>query len=573
MIAVRLLLLALSLYGLTRLSMRRLTLPVEGALPLTMVSVATLVTLAGMLNLLREAVWLMWGTGLILAAHSLWRRESLRAMLTPGTCFFAAGAVGLALLTNGARVLQYDDFSHWALIARTILLRDALPTFRDTALSFLNYPPGSACWIYFFCRLCGSEGEGMMFFAQSLMMLACFLPLFLIARRHPVWTVLLAASVAVYTFLSQEAQLLTLYVDQLMPLVAAAGMLLTLTSARDPRRAALLALPFSVYAYLIKNSGILFALLISLLLAGIALWNRRQGRPPARRDWRCIAGVCLAPVAVLYVWNRHTTMVFENASATKHAMRPGQLLSTFAEKTAEELTTTISAFFSALPSISVLPLLCLAVMAICLYVAGKRRRALHLPTLAALGACAAVYVAYLAGLLLMYLFSMSHGEATGLSALSRYMETIDLWLIHMTAGVWLNTLAIHPPQTGKARICLAAATAACVGALLVFNGFPNSSVLHHHQLYSQSDRAKIERAIQEHAIPSGERYVLASTLDGGMAYYIFQYLLDPAFLSLNLEDWHQADAILIYDPKPLELVYIEETVFPSCEAPVIYDLR
>ena len=329
----------------------------------------------------------------------------------------------------------------------------------------------------------------------------------------------------------------------------------------------------SVYAYLIKNSGILFALLISLLLAGIALWNRRQGRPPARRDWRCIAGVCLAPVAVLYVWNRHTTMVFENASATKHAMRPGQLLSTFAEKTAEELTTTISAFFSALPSISVLSLLCLAVMAICLYVAGKRRRALHLPTLAALGACAAVYVAYLAGLLLMYLFSMSHGEATGLSALSRYMETIDLWLIYMTAGVWLNTLAIHPPQTGKARICLAAATAACVGALLVFNGFPNSSVLHHHQLYSQSDRAKIERAIQEHAIPSGERYVLASTLDGGMAYYIFQYLLDPAFLSLNLEDWHQADAILIYDPKPLELVYIEETVLPSGEAPVIYDLR
>ena len=94
MIAIRLLLLVLSLYGLTRLSMRRLRLPAEGALPLTMVSVSVLVTLAGMLNLLREAVWLLWAAGLALAVHSLWRRESLRDVVTPGICFFVAGAVG-----------------------------------------------------------------------------------------------------------------------------------------------------------------------------------------------------------------------------------------------------------------------------------------------------------------------------------------------------------------------------------------------------------------------------------------------------------------------------------------------
>ena len=58
-----------------------------------------------------------------------------------------------------------------------------------------------------------------------------------------------------------------------------------------------------------------------------------------------------------------------------------------------------------------------------------------------------------------------------------------------------------------------------------------------------------------------------------MAYYIFQYLLDPAFLSLNLEERRQADAIILYEPKPLEMVYIEETVLPSGEAPVIYDCR
>ena len=48
---------------------------------------------------------------------------------------------------------------------------------------------------------------------------------------------------------------MTLYVDLLLPMVAAAGMLLALSSIREPRRAALLALPFSVYAYLVKKTA------------------------------------------------------------------------------------------------------------------------------------------------------------------------------------------------------------------------------------------------------------------------------------------------------------------------------
>ena len=112
-----------------------------------------------------------------------------------------------------------------------------------------------------------------------------------------------------------------------------------------------------------------------------------------------------------------------------------------------------------------------------------------------------------------------------------------------------------------------------LAVLLFFSGFPDASVLHHRQLYAQSDRAKVDAAIAEKGIPAGERYILVGMQDGGRAYYIFQYLLDPAFLSLNLEDWRQADAILIYDPKPLELVYIEQTILPSGEAPVIYDCR
>ena len=265
-------------------------------------------------------------------------------------------------------------------------------------------------------------------------------------------------------------------------------------------------------------------------------------------------------------------MVFENASATKHAMRPGQLLSTFSEKTAAEISDICSAYVSALGEASVLPLACLAVMGLCLLAVSARRRALYRPGAGALCAAALVSVIYLSGLLLMYLFSMPTGEALILASLNRYLSTLDLWLVLMTAAVALASLGACPPR-GRQRFLYEAAGGLCAVVLLFFSGFPDASVLHHRQLYAQSDRAKVDAAIAEKGIPAGERYILVGMQDGGRAYYIFQYLLDPAFLSLNLEDWRQADAILIYDPKPLELVYIEQTILPSGEAPVIYDCR
>lgn len=142
---------------------------------------------------------------------------------------------------------------------------------------------------------------------------------------------------------------------------------------------------------------------------------------------------------------------------------------------------------------------------------------------------------------------------------NRYLSTLDLWLVLMTAAVALASLGACPPA-GTSTFFIWSRRGAVRCGSAVFSWLSDASVLHHRQLYAQSDRAKVDAAIAEKGIPAGERYILVGMQDGGRAYYIFQYLLDPAFLSLNLEDWRQADAILIYDPKPLELVYIEQTI-------------
>ena len=76
-------------------------------------------------------------------------------------------------------------------------------------------------------------------------------------------------------------------------------------------------------------------------------------------------------------------------------------------------------------------------MGLCLLAVSVRRRALYRPGAGALCAAALVSVIYLSGLLLMYLFSMPTGEALALASLTRYLSTLDLWLVLMTAAVAL----------------------------------------------------------------------------------------------------------------------------------------
>ncbi|MCI6377192.1 MAG: hypothetical protein MR842_05485 [Clostridiales bacterium] len=574
MIFGRIAVLALSLYGAARYAMRRFRLRMEEAVPFVMVCIAVGLALAGMLNLLKEAALVAYAGGLALAADSLVRRkEPLRAFATPAFWFLLVGGAALAWLLHGARFTEYDDFSHWGLIARTLLENDALPTFRDADISFQNYPPGSACWVYYICRFAGG-GEGMMLFAQAALMLACLLPLFGLNRRRHAAGAAAVGGLAAFVFLGGETLVGSLYVDQLLPLVAAAGAALAAAHADETEKAAMLAAPFAIYSYLVKNSGLLFSALLGLLLIGCALRAGRRSGKLRRRQWGAVGMACAAPFCVWYLWNRHTAMVFQNASATKHAMRPGQLMAVFQAKTAEDIELVVGNFVAALPTEAWIPLLCLLLMGLCLGAAALAEKRADKRILAVMAASAAVYLVYQIGMLGMYLFSMPVGEAVHLASLSRYNGTARV-LAAYAAAACVQLLLDKPcftPLSPKGALC--ACGAALWGALVLWRaGVPNLDALTLRQNYPNTQRAEIQEMIRAHQIPAGRRYVLLGMLDGGMAYNLFQYELRPQMLSLNLEDWQQADAVIIYEPKPLEMVYLEETVLSAQRPPVIYDCR
>lgn len=51
---------------------------------------------------------------------------------------------GILLACRGRMFVWYDNFSHWALVVKNMLLTDRFPTFLDTRIIFQEYPMGSA---------------------------------------------------------------------------------------------------------------------------------------------------------------------------------------------------------------------------------------------------------------------------------------------------------------------------------------------------------------------------------------------------------------------------------------------
>lgn len=124
--------------------------------------------------------WLAWGgyalagVGLALLIWMLRCRD--QALLHWDMALFALLCLALFLRYRNGLLVAYDDFSHWGMIVRRMLITNALPASGDSLIQFQSYPPGAACWLWYACRFLGG-GDGMMLTAQAWLVLAALWPL------------------------------------------------------------------------------------------------------------------------------------------------------------------------------------------------------------------------------------------------------------------------------------------------------------------------------------------------------------------------------------------------------------
>lgn len=510
--SLRMLLLLFSLYGCIRFLSRYFR--IEFCFGICFSLVGSTLFLAGMLNLLREAAWAIFLLGLFLAGRSVKQKQSARVLLCPGVAFFLGMGVVLLFLLRGSIFTGYDNFSHWGLAAKILTRFDRFPNFSDRNVMFDSYPLGSASFIYFISEILGNSSEWVMMYAQAMLMVGMLVSLFPFARG---WLQSLAPLVCALFLLCGNNSFFDLLVDSLLPIVALSGLAVCTYEGDKLSEKLWVLIPYSVFLVSIKNSGALFV----VFLLGCA-WLLLPERRRSLKTWLPLLAV---PVAVLFLWQKHVSMVFVEGLMSKHSMSPRYLYNMLERKTLADLSSIIAAMAKVVFTLTN-PALWMLLFGLLLYLAARRLELGKKPGQLLLVA-AVSYVCYQIGTLGMYILSMPLDEALRLASYSRYHQSILMF----TAGLFfLETLTVVNalPEVRWSKMLRPAVTA--VMLVLCFQSIHPHSGFFHRQNSVGSERAKFDNLMEEYNIKADGTYLILvqdERNDYGYLDHMTMYLLNP----------------------------------------------
>ena len=434
---LKFILLFLILFGLAQFLSYRLKIKSE-FLPVTVLTgVGVIMFLAGLLNMMPEAVTLLTLFSFGSVGYIFLRERSLKNIFSPGLFFFLLGAAYLAYFLRGLQLEYYDDFSHWGLIVKEMLLTDRLPNFSSKMITFQAYPPGTAVVLYFTGKILGNT-ESVMLFGQGLFYLSCITPLFALIRKKQYLSWLLIVPATLY-FLTGNLGVVALSVDTLLSLLGLAGTAILVYLYREKRiEEAILPLALiTSYLNIVKNSGILFV----FLLVGIYFVMIQKGTVQKKKA--AVGGMAIVGIPVLFkfLWDKHVKLVFADGASTKHAMSVENYRNILGEKSLGDVKQITFDLLRSSVNINSPEIKVLVVALVAVAVIGTLKRMNHFTGIGESDSDSSriekglllfmvgIYAAYQVGLWATYIFSMPLAEAIVLASYNRYNITCIMYLL------------------------------------------------------------------------------------------------------------------------------------------------
>ena len=499
-------LLILSFLGYMLFLSRRANVATEFIPILTVSGIICLLFVAGLLNILPHTAWVILFGGLAALADGLVRLvrsgriAAAGKLVTPGTILFFLCICFCAVLFQNARLVHYDNFSHWGLIVKQMVQDDQMPNFTNTYMTAASILP-----IFAFLPKTNTENE------------KSFIPKVLCTFLSLTGTFLL--------ILTCNVDIYSLLVDTLLPAMAAGMVAIALYCWEHPAKAALLTLPVSIATLLIKNTGLFFVLIQFILL--LCLYCRRR-KKERKKTLVMVLLHAAVPAFTQLVWSRHVAYVFQKASSVvhKHTMSAEHYGKIFAQKSPEDIQNITQSFlhrifdFSENPTLTILLILNIALLlAIVLHAFFiKKRIGLLAGTLLAIDGSYAVYAG---GLLAMYLFSMPTDEALYLASFDRYVYTILLYLLVPFILCMIYVLK-------ESSRTLAGVILSCLLLLpIAFSIFIQRDAIRINTTYTypESRVSQVDAALSWWEVPSAAVYCPASIGDGEFIIHCMRYKL------------------------------------------------
>ena len=558
--SLRSILLALSFYGYLQVLSKQIR--IEIAVSLLLSSIGSLLFVAGMQNMLQETTFLVFSGGVYLACRSVRKKESPFALLSPGVCFFFAGSAVLLYFIYGVKFEVYDDFSHWATAAKVLAQYDRFPNATNTDISFTSYPLGTASFIYYITKIVGISSEWIQCYTQNILILSMILSIFAFVSN--VYALIAAVVISVFMVVSNAA-IVTLCVDTLLTVTAVAAFSFCLYYKEELQKKIWYLLPYAVFLIIIKNSGIIFAVFLYMYVAYCFL--------KSDVGLKTLFVHMLITVAVLFFWQKHVDLVYNEGMMGRHSLSLSYSVSVFGEKTQEELLYTIRSVLESTFSLSNRMVYLIAIGFPVLLVLSYVLKIDTSPIKQVYAFTVVFYLIYQIGLLGMYLFNMpSFGAWSSVTEpLPSYIRYHDM-MVDFAAGLFcICTFSVMSQFKVHGNLHILQALVAVSAIVVMF--YTVNPYLGYYIRYTQpgGDRQKMDTLIEDYHIQKDRRYfVLISDErnDGGYLENLARYLLEPRDMAVcspdRMEIWLEYNCLklydyyILYDQTPETVAFFEE---------------
>lgn len=441
--------------------------------PITVISALTVLTYyGGLLGVLRPTVYTLAGLMFCCLIHTLVTGKKLNRSFTSSQAtqivFLLVFLAFMSILAQ-TQLVHYDNFTHWALVVKEMLITNAIPSTNSASMMFYdtlgggqhflyyNYPIGTASWIYFVGTLVGN-GETVMVMAQGLIVFAAFYAILgVIADQRRFMLVLaLGAGLSLMSVFNITIRINNLLVDFLLPILTLAAIAVAYGHRKDIRKV-FFCVPWVLGLLgITKSSGLLFLVIGLVYVFYVMICYRKvntlrsagelQGKRLYTRDsrtqyfFRSVFPLlcCILPVAL---WNLHTKISFVGMT-NKFSTDLELVASGIADKTPEQVEFIVRLFISALfdvsqrSTIGIILINVVALSACFIAYFYLKKKDWALPKVLVL--MNLLLVAYFGGILAMYLYSMPVAEALTLAAFERYSSSIVVFFL----GVITMTLIV-----------------------------------------------------------------------------------------------------------------------------------
>ena len=400
---------------------------------------ALILYFAGLAGVLVYAAYALFGGGIALLILLLVNKKFKLAYNTSSLSSInlafvvVFGAITASLIDTF--FVHYDNFSHWAVVVKYMLVTDQIPSATSAIIDFKSYPLGISSFLYYVGRIVGN-GQGVMLVAQSMLLFASFYAVFGAIRdqKRFLLSALLGLGCASMAYFNISIRINNLLVDFLLPALALAAIGILLVERNRFFTACLAVLPVLGLLTITKNTGVIFAVLgfVFLIYRSIQFQNADAKLRPF--FWGALLTIVLSLVPLI-LWNVHTSLAFgQDAGKFSYDF---QTLSSFSlDKTPEQIAYIVQLFLYTATSLSQLPTIGFVVfngMALAAYLVARYGFHKKWKLLGTLLLLDLAVVLYYGGILGMYILSMPLDEAMRLAGFDRYASSMILFLIGAVA--------------------------------------------------------------------------------------------------------------------------------------------